>query len=108
VNKETGEKAYLVDKAAGIQKYERIDDELKADITDLSTILSYQKTTQELKRNGANCNVSRHTVMNTLRKIDNLQTYEKPKTKKEIETLYIEADEDHIHLQICNENNLYF
>lgn len=46
--------------------------------------------------------------MNTLRKIDNLQTYEKPKTKKEIETLYIEADEDHIHLQICNENNLYF
>jgi len=98
-NKETGEKAYLVDKAAGIQKYERIDAELKADITDLSTILSYQKTTQELKRNGANCNVSRQTVMNTLRKIDNLQTYEKPKTKKEIETLYIEADEDHIHLQ---------
>ncbi|MGJ7046189.1 UPF0236 family transposase-like protein, partial [Thermoanaerobacterium thermosulfurigenes] len=74
-NKETGEKAYLVDKAAGIQKYERIDAEIKADITDLSTILSYQKTTQELKRNGANCNVSRQTVMNTLRKIDNLQTY---------------------------------
>ncbi|TCW36476.1 uncharacterized protein UPF0236 [Thermohydrogenium kirishiense] len=97
-NKETGEKAYLVNKDAGIQKYERIDAELKADITDLSTILSYQKTTQELKRNGANCNVSRQTVMNTLRKIDNLQTYEKPKTKK-IETLYIEADEDHIHLQ---------
>lgn len=66
-NKETGEKAYLADKAAGIQRYERIDAELKADIADLSTILSYQKTTQELKRNGANCNVSRQTVINTLR-----------------------------------------
>ncbi|MGF7430608.1 ISLre2 family transposase [Thermoanaerobacterium thermosaccharolyticum] len=98
-NKETGETAYLTDKAAGIQKYERIDAALKADITDLSTILSYQKSTQELKRDGASCNVSRQTVMNTLRKIDNLQTYEKPKMKKKIETLYIEADEDHIHLQ---------
>jgi hypothetical protein len=43
-------------------------------MTDFSTILSYQKTTQELKRNEVNCNVSRQTVMNTLRKIDNLQT----------------------------------
>jgi len=98
-NKETGETAYLTDKAAGIQKYERIDAALKADITDISTILSYQKSIQELKRDGANCNISRQTVMNTLRKIDNLQAYEKPKEKKEIETLYIEADEDHIHLQ---------
>lgn len=84
-NKQTGETAYLTDKAAGIQKYERIDAALKADITDPSTILSYQKSTQELKRGGANCNISRQTVMNTLRKIDNLQAYEKPKMKKEIE-----------------------
>lgn len=98
-NKQTGETAYLADKAAGIQKYERIDAALKADITDLSTILSYQKSTQELKRGGANCNISRQTVMNTLRKIDNLQAYEKPRIKKKIEILYIEADEDHIHLQ---------
>lgn len=98
-NKGTGETAYLADKAAGIQKYERIDAALKADITDLSTILSYQKSTQELKRDGAECNISRQTVMNTLRKIDSLQTYEKPRIKKKIEILYIEADEDHIHLQ---------
>lgn len=84
-NKQIGETAYLTDKAAGIQKYERIDAALKADITDPSTILSYQKSTQELKRGGANCNISRQTVMNTLRKIDNLQAYEKPKMKKEIE-----------------------
>jgi hypothetical protein len=37
--------------------------------------------------------------MNTLRKIDNLQAYEKPDTKKKVEVLYVEADEDHIHLQ---------
>jgi hypothetical protein len=98
-NKITGEKAYLVDKIMGIDKYERIDLNLRGDILDLSTMLSYQKSTQELKREGANCNISRQTVMNTIRKTDNLQTYEKPKEKKKAEVLYIEADEDHIHLQ---------
>ncbi len=98
-NKITGEKAYLVDKIMGIDKYERVDLDLRGDILDLSTMLSYEKSTQELKREGANCNISRQTVMNTIRKTDNLQTYEKPQEKKKVEVLYIEADEDHIHLQ---------
>lgn len=98
-NKVTGEKAYLVDKIMGIDKYERVDLDLRGDILDLSTMLSYEKSTQELKREGANCNISRQTVMNTIRKTDNLQTYEKPQEKKKVEVLYIEADEDHIHLQ---------
>jgi len=98
-NKETGEKAYLTDKAAGIQKYARIDTVLKADIVDISTILSYKKSTQELKRNGADCNISCQTVMNTLRKIDNIRTYQSSDNKKKAEIIYIEADEDHIHLQ---------
>ena len=51
-NKITGEKAYLVDKIMGIDKYERIDLNLRGDILDLSTMLSYQKSTQELKREG--------------------------------------------------------
>lgn len=88
-NKETGKTAYLVDKAVGIQKCARIDAALKADITDISTILSYEKSTQELKRDGAECNISRQTVMNTLRKIDNLQAYETSDTKKKAEVLYI-------------------
>lgn len=98
-NKQTGQTAYLTDKAAGIQKYARIDAALKADIVDISTILSYEKSTQELKRDGAECNISRQTVMNTLRKIDNIKTYETPNNKKKAEVIYIEADEDHINLQ---------
>lgn len=98
-NKKTGERAYLADKEAGTQKYERIDATLKSDIADLSTILSYQKSREELKRNGTDSNISRQTVMNTLRKIEEIPTYKKPKNKKETKILYIEADEDHIHLQ---------
>jgi len=98
-NKQTGQTAYLTDKAAGIQKYARIDAALKADIVDISTLLSYEKSTQELKRDGAECNISRQTVMNTLRKIDNIKTYETPDNKKKAEVIYIEADEDHINLQ---------
>ena len=81
-NKQTGQTAYLTDKAAGIQKYARIDAALKADMVDISTILSYEKSTQELKRDGAECNISRQTVMNTLRKIDNIKTYETQITRK--------------------------
>lgn len=36
--------------------------------------------------------------MNTLRKMEDIQIYEKPKDKIESQILYIEADEDHIHL----------
>lgn len=97
--KKTGEKAYLVDRAAGIQKYERIDVALKAEITDLSTMMSYEKSTQEIKRDGAECHISRQTVMNTLRKIDEIKTYGESAGKKRIKVLYIEADEDHIHYQ---------
>ena len=37
--------------------------------------------------------------MNTLRKIDNIRTYQSSDNKKKAEIIYIEADEDHIHLQ---------
>ncbi|KYO67049.1 hypothetical protein ATZ99_08670 [Thermovenabulum gondwanense] len=50
-DKKTGEKAYLADRAAVIQKYERIDVALKAEITDLSTMMSYEKSTREIKSN---------------------------------------------------------
>jgi len=67
-NKETKEKAYLVDKAAGIQRYERIGIGLKAEIAELSTIMSYGNAVEEIKRNAAECvNISRQTVMNTIK-----------------------------------------
>ncbi|TZE79729.1 ISLre2 family transposase, partial [Calorimonas adulescens] len=69
------------------------------EIIDLSTILSYEKSIKELKRDGSKCNLSRQTVMNTLKKTDDIESYKIPKTKKKTDILYIEADEDHIHLQ---------
>jgi hypothetical protein len=99
-NKETKEKAYLVDKAAGIQRYERIGIGLKAEIAELSTIMSYGNTVEEIKRNGAECvNISRQTVMNTIKGMDGIKPYEQIKEKRKAEVLYIEADEDHIHYQ---------
>jgi len=76
-----------------------MDVALKADIIDLSTILSYEKSIKELKRDGSKCNLSRQTVMNTIKKTGNIESYKTPETKKKIDILYIEADEDHIHLQ---------
>jgi len=99
-NKSTGKREYLLDNAIGIEKHERIDAALKADIVDISTNLSYQKTKDELTRYAGKASLSRQTVMNTIRKTKEITTLnEKVNTKKAVKTLYIEADEDHIHLQ---------
>ena len=98
-NKSTGKRAYLLDNAIGIEKHERIDTALRADIVDISTNLSYQKTKDELTRYTGKASLSRQTVMNTIRKTKQIASNEKVNAKKTVNTLYIEADEDHIHLQ---------
>ncbi|GLI50902.1 hypothetical protein TSYNTROOL_09880 [Tepidanaerobacter syntrophicus] len=75
----------------GIEKHERIDTALRADIVDISTNLSYQKTKDELTRYTGKASLSRQTVMNTIRKTKQIASNEKVNAKKTVNTLYIEA-----------------
>ncbi len=53
------------------------------------------------KRASNNVQVTRQTVMNTIRRLGNVENDEAeiPLKKRVVKTLYIEADEDHVALQ---------
>ena len=59
---------------------------------------SYEKSG---KRASNNVQVTRQTVMNTIRRLGNVENDEAeiPLKKRVVKTLYIEADEDHVALQ---------
>jgi hypothetical protein len=87
---------YILDELLGIEKYERIEGNLKGEILDLAVDVSYQKAAEL----STPAYLTRETVKNIIRengKIDNLDL--QIKEKKEVDTLYIEADEDHVALQ---------
>lgn len=87
---------YILDEMLGVKKYERIEGNLKADILEKAAEFSYQKAAKL----STPAFVTKQTVKNIIREngeIDNLEI--KAKNKKEVETIYIEADEDHVPLQ---------
>lgn len=87
---------YILDELLGIEKYERVEGNLKGEILDKAVDVSYQKAAEL----STPAYLTRETVKNIIRengKIDNLDL--KIEEKKEVDTLYIEADEDHVSLQ---------
>jgi len=87
---------YMLDELLGIKKYERIEGNLKADILEKAANLSYEKAAKLSTPSP----VTRQTVKNIIREngaIENLEL--KAKDKKKVDTIYIEADEDHVPLQ---------
>jgi len=94
---------YILDEILGIQKYERVEGNLKGEILDNSTEMSYQKAADI----STPVSITRQTVKNIIRengKIDNLEL--ETGEKKEVETIYIEADEDHVPLQNGRNNEM--
>ena len=89
---------HLADKKLGIDKYQRIDKKLEAEMIDLSTDKSYAKVGAGIVNS---LEITDQTVMNKIRKLDKIENDElnNPGEKKEVEYLYIEADEDHVALQ---------
>jgi hypothetical protein len=86
----------MLDELLGVKKYERIEGNLKADILEKAAEYSYQKAAKL----STPATVTKQTVKNIIREngeIDNLEI--KAKNKKEVDTIYIEADEDHVPLQ---------
>lgn len=87
---------YILDELLGIEKYERVEGNLKGDILDKAVDESYQKSAEL----STPAYLTRQTVKNIIRengKIDNLDL--EVEDKKEVDTIYIEADEDHVALQ---------
>ena len=99
-NKHTGESAYLIDRLLGLDKHERMTEDAEA--------LLFQEAVQtSYRRGGESCSltaeVSRQTVKNKIHQLEFPPEKEKPCRKKEVEYLYIDADEDHISLQFRKE-----
>jgi hypothetical protein len=86
---------HLVDEILGIEAHTRIDEEVHADIAEAGAELSYRKSSKL----ACETEVSGQTVMKSVRSLEKLKLEKFPVHKKELETLYVEADEDHIALQ---------
>ncbi|WMJ76359.1 MULTISPECIES: ISLre2 family transposase [unclassified Sedimentibacter] len=103
-NKKTGEYKYLSDDFLGIEVHERMDMMLQSQLIESAIDVSYSKS----GRNSVpDQEFSNQTVMNNIRKLDEIEnsavekTVYKKKTNKKLEAklLYVEADEDHVAMQ---------
>lgn len=95
-NPQTGERCYLLDRLMGLAPGERLTEDAVARIYEEAAESSYRK-------GGMNASISRvavskETVMEKLHSLQFPET-EHPEEKKQVRTLYIDADEDHVALQ---------
>ena len=95
VNKGTKKTAYLLDQIMGLSAHTRLSLDAKACILEEAVQSSYRKAGESLPEP-----VSKETVMRTVHSLRIPESEEKqPEEKREVKTLYVEADEDHIALQ---------
>ena len=99
-HKQTGEMKYLLDEIIGLEKHERMTDDAKAKLLTEAVQTSYRRGGEECSLES---NVSKQAVKKKLHELKFPKTEEKPEKKKELEYLYIEADEDHVSLQYRNQ-----
>lgn len=95
-NTKTGASCYLLDKLIEVEPHTRMSEDAIARILDEAVDSTYQK-------GGANASISgsimsKETVMNKLHVLKFPKTLQKG-NKKVVESLYIDADEDHVSLQ---------
>ncbi len=97
-NKKDGSYAYLSDEALGIEPYNRMDLSFKAKLVENSLDLSYRKSGE---RASESTKVTDQTVMNTIRELSRVDNnlVEIKEEKKDIDIIFIEADEDHVAMQ---------
>ncbi len=84
---------FAVDEILNIEKYSRVEGELKTKLINDATLTSYGKASKL-----SNECVSRQTVHNLVKGVEPKSLEVKAKGLKAVEQIYIEADEDHIHL----------
>ena len=96
VNKENGKSEYLIDRLMGLEKHERVTEDAVAKMLLEAVQTSY-------RRGGEECSllseVSKQTVKNKIHQLEFPRNQETAVSKKAVDYLYIEADEDHVSLQ---------
>lgn len=97
-HKDSKEYCYLVDEKAGFGPHARIGENLKAELIDASAAISYEGATAEISRYNQELKISKQTVA-TCVKAFQLRKDFAPLEKRKVETLYIEADEDHVKVK---------
>ena len=95
-NRETGKMEYLLDRILGLEKHERITEDAVAAMLEDAVQTSYRRGGEESCLEGT---VSKQTVKAKLHGLKFPKDTNEPEKKKEVEYLYIEADEDHVSLQ---------
>ena len=95
-DKRTNERLFLLDEMAGIEKHSRLSLDLKAELLEDATRLSYK---QSGERHGGEAKISKSAVMHVVHHsgkdisaLDQLEDEPVPVP----ETLFVEADEDHV------------
>lgn len=86
---------------AGLAPHDRMDTSLKAKLVEEAIDVSYGKSGDSVAES---LQFSPQTVMNTIRELgevenDEVELFSKLPEKKKLQTLYVEADEDHVALQ---------
>lgn len=96
--KGSGEYSHLVDDKAGITPHSRISTNMKAELTEACGETSYEQATRGLSRHNPALKVSKQTAGNCVKSFQ-----PKPLVplaeKRQVKTLYIEADEDHLKIK---------
>ncbi len=95
-NKRTGERAYLLDRILHIESHERLTEDAEAKLLEEAVQTSYRRGGEESSLTGS---VSKETVKNKIHLLDFPKSEKNDGKKKEVEYLYIDADEDHVSLQ---------
>lgn len=96
-NKETGAYEYLLDRVMGMEPHARMTEDVEARILEEAVQTSYRKGGEQASISADM--VSRETVKNKIHSLKFPKKKDYPEKKKEVEYLYIDADEDHVALQ---------
>lgn len=92
-DKQQGHYVHPLDQMLDIRKYERIGNEVLAQLMNRSAEVSYMKSSN-IVTGGA---VSRQSVHNHIKKVEVPE--KQPEERRKVKELHIYADEDHVHMQ---------
>jgi len=94
-NKTTWEYEYLLDRMLEMDSHERLTEDAEAKMLQEVVEAPYRKAGEEISLQSS---VSKQTVKNKIHRLE-FPKYNVERDKKVVDYLYIDADEDHVHLQ---------
>lgn len=95
-NKKTGKNQCLLDQLMGLEPHERMTEDVEAEILKQAVRVSYEKTGKQVVANEV---ISKQMVKNKVDSVTIPTLPEKPEKKRNVDYLYVEADEAHMALQ---------